>query len=64
MHKTCSISLASLPFILEEEAYQALKKYLDGLQKFFKNNPDKDEIIADMENSLAQKFTSLVKKIK
>jgi phage shock protein PspC (stress-responsive transcriptional regulator) len=61
MNKTISISLFQTPFILEEKAYEELQQYLNQVEKHFKNNPDKKEIIDDIENSLAQKFTKELK---
>jgi phage shock protein PspC (stress-responsive transcriptional regulator) len=57
MKKTLSISLANLNFVLEEDAYQKLSTYLEQVRNFFSINPDKDEIVKDIEYSIADKFT-------
>lgn len=58
MKKTTSIGLSNQNFILEEDAYQKLDEYLTEIKKYFEENPDKAEIIEDIENSIAQKFYS------
>jgi phage shock protein PspC (stress-responsive transcriptional regulator) len=60
MKKTLSISLANLNFVLEEDAYQKLVTYLEQIRIHFSNNPDKDEIVKDIEYSIADKFSKLL----
>lgn len=64
MHKTHAISLGNLVFSLEEDAYKKLDHYLSQIKKIFADNPDKDEIIADIENSIADTFTKKLSKSK
>jgi phage shock protein PspC (stress-responsive transcriptional regulator) len=64
MKKTDSISLAGLLFVLEDDAYKALEHYLTQIKHIFAHNPDKKEIIADIENSIASKFSEKLSKHK
>ena len=38
MNKTQNISIASLPVIIDDDAYQLLKKYLDNISTKFKDD--------------------------
>lgn len=49
MNKTISIHIQGFPFILEEQAYEALHNYLNALRKVLKNEQGIDEIIQDIE---------------
>ncbi|MFM6946177.1 MAG: PspC domain-containing protein [Flavobacteriales bacterium] len=49
MNKTISIHIQGFPFILEEQAYQALSQYLDALRKVLQHEQGIDEIIQDIE---------------
>lgn len=60
MKKTLSISLANLNFVLEEDAYLKLSAYLEQIRTFFATNPDKEEIVKDIEYSIADKFTQVL----
>ena len=48
MNKTISASLSQTSFIFDEAAYQKLEKYLKQVENFFKDNPDKKEILEDV----------------
>ena len=66
MNKTVTITLNKLIFYIEEEAYQSLKEYLDSIKVRFESSGDAAEILADMESSIADKFsekTSGVEKV-
>ena len=56
MQKTITITINKLIFYIEEEAYQILREYLDSIKEYFKSSPDTDEIIADMESNISEKF--------
>ncbi|PLX27754.1 hypothetical protein C0583_00745 [Candidatus Parcubacteria bacterium] len=56
MNKTITVTLNGQIFTLEEEAFDILQVYLDGIKKHFSKNEDKDEIIKDIEASIAEKF--------
>ena len=60
MNKTISITLASLIFNLEEEAYQKLNQYLGDVRNHLGNSTDKDEVMSDIESSIAEKFSEKI----
>lgn len=49
MNKTISIHIQGFPFILEEQAYEALQKYLSDLGKVLEHEEGQEEIIQDIE---------------
>jgi phage shock protein PspC (stress-responsive transcriptional regulator) len=59
MNKVVTIHLNGTAHQLEEAGYDALRAYLDSAAKQLAGNPDKDEIIADIEQSISDKFRSL-----
>lgn len=60
MNKVITINLNGLAFQLEEAGYDALRAYLDGAARRLEGNPDKDEIIADIEHSIAEKCRAVL----
>src|SRR5271157_5476683 len=56
MNKVIIINLNGNAYQLEEDAYDALCAYLDTARARLEGNPDRDEIIADIEQSIADKF--------
>lgn len=54
--KRCSLS--GIGFILEKEAYNRLNDYLQSLKKAYTNNPDSEEILADIEARIAELILS------
>lgn len=54
--KKCSI--AGISFTFEKDAYQALNDYIDSLKQSYKDDPDGDEIIADIEARIAELILS------
>lgn len=54
--KKCSI--AGVSFTLERNAYDALSDYLKSLHDTYKDNPDGEEIIADIEARIAELILS------
>ncbi len=54
--KKCSI--AGISFTLEKNAYEALKAYIKSLNDTYKDNPDGEEIIADIEARIAELILS------
>ena len=54
--KKCSI--AGISFTLEKDAYEALQTYIKSLNDTYKNNPDGEEIIADIEARIAELILS------
>jgi phage shock protein PspC (stress-responsive transcriptional regulator) len=55
MQKVITINLNGNAYQLEETAYGLLRVYLDGAELQLKDNPDKAEIISDLEQAIADK---------
>lgn len=55
MNKVIIINLNGRAYSLEEDGYHLLKKYLDQSAAKLEQNPDKDEILADLEQAIADK---------
>lgn len=64
MNKTLTINLNKTVFNIDEEAYDLLQAYLADVNEHFKNEPDKAEIISDIEARIAELFTEKLGKIK
>jgi len=55
MQKVITVNLNGNAYQLEETAYGALRAYLDRAELQLKDNPDKAEIIADLEQAIGDK---------
>ena len=55
-----SLSGHSRSFQLDEEAYRSLRDYLDRARSRLKRDPDRDEILRDLEQSIGDKLVSLL----
>ena len=55
MQKVITINLNGNAYQLEETAFGLLRVYLDGAELQLKDNPDKAEIISDLEQAIADK---------
>jgi phage shock protein PspC (stress-responsive transcriptional regulator) len=55
MQKVITINLNGNAYQIEEAGYGALVGYLDGAQRQLRDNPDRMEIIADLEQAIADK---------
>lgn len=60
MNKVITINLNGVAYQLEEAGYEALRVYLDRAAASMAGNPDKEEIIADIEQAIADKFRVLL----
>jgi hypothetical protein len=58
MKKTLSINVSGIIFHIEEDGYDTLRKYLDSINRYFSSFEDSSEIIADIENRIAEIFLS------
>ncbi|QQR54304.1 PspC domain-containing protein [Candidatus Peregrinibacteria bacterium] len=56
MKKVLNITIGGLVFIVEEDAYEALASYLNSIKTHFSKDKDGDEIVEDIEASIAEKF--------
>lgn len=60
MNKTIIININGQVFHIEEDAYEVLKKYMTGVKQHFAFTPDHEEIIADIENRIAEMFSEIL----
>jgi phage shock protein PspC (stress-responsive transcriptional regulator) len=55
MRQVITVSLNGRAYQLEDDAYEVLKAYLGDAAAALAGNPDKDEIVADLEQAIADK---------
>lgn len=60
MKKTVTVTLNGRKFELDEDAFHALERYLKMLEEHFKDDPDRKEIINDIEDRIAEHFSASV----
>lgn len=60
MNKVIAINLNGKACQLEESGYEALRAYLDGAARRLEGNPDRDEIISDIEQAIADKCRAIL----
>ena len=60
MNKVITINLGGNAYQLEEGGFEALRAYLDTAAARLKDNPDRDEIILDIERAIGEKFRALL----
>lgn len=56
MNKVITINLGGTAFQLEDAGYDALRVYLENAKARLGGNPDRDEILSDIEMAVADKF--------
>ena len=54
MNKVYNINLGGYPFVIDEDAYDQLRTYLAALNRHFQHSEGCEEIIADIENRMAE----------
>ncbi len=54
MKKSYSVNISGIIFQIDEDAYEKLNRYLDRLNLHFANTAGKEEIIADIEQRIAE----------
>ncbi|HYG37018.1 MAG TPA: DUF2807 domain-containing protein [Cytophagales bacterium] len=64
MKKNISINISGVIFHIEEDGYDQLKNYLDSISIYFSSFEDNKEIIADIENRIAEIFYSKLNETK
>jgi phage shock protein PspC (stress-responsive transcriptional regulator) len=62
MEKVINITLGKVVFYIESDAYKKLSTYLESVQKHFHKDEAGEEILEDIESSLAEKFFKQKKK--
>ena len=60
MNKVITINLGGNAYQLEEGGYDALRAYLETATARLAGNPDRDEILSDIERAIADKFRALL----
>lgn len=55
MNRVITISLNGNAFQLEEAGYETLRRYLDTAVARLRDNPDREEIVSDLEQAIADK---------
>ena len=60
MNKVITINLGGNAYQLEEGGYDALRSYLETAAMRLQGNPDRDEILSDIELAIAEKFRALL----
>ncbi len=66
MNKTVTINISGIIFHIEEDAYEALSKYLSTIKSYFSNTDGGNEIMSDIEARIAemlQNKTNTVKQV-
>lgn len=57
MKKTLTANISGTVFHIEEDAYEALQRYLTSIRSQFAGSPGEDEIMGDIEARIAELFT-------
>jgi phage shock protein PspC (stress-responsive transcriptional regulator) len=60
MNKVITINLDGTAYQLEEGGYNVLHAYLETAAARLQANPDRDEILSDIERAISEKFRSLL----
>jgi phage shock protein PspC (stress-responsive transcriptional regulator) len=60
MNKVITINLGGNAYQLEEGGYDALRAYLEIAAATLAGNPDRDEILSDIEQAIAEKLRALL----
>jgi phage shock protein PspC (stress-responsive transcriptional regulator) len=60
MNKVITINLGGNAYQLEEAGYDTLRAYLETATARLAGNPDRDEILSDIEQAIADKFRALL----
>ncbi len=58
MKKNISINISGIIFHVEEDGYERLQNYLESIGRYFSTFEDNKEIVADIENRIAEIFLS------
>jgi phage shock protein PspC (stress-responsive transcriptional regulator) len=61
MKKVININLGGLPYIIDEDAFEHLSKYLGSIRKHFSYSEGCDEILSDIELRMSELFQEQLK---
>ncbi len=64
MNKVITINLGGIAYQLEEQGYDTLRAYLETATTRLGGNPDRDEILSDIERAIGEKFRTLLTSFK
>ncbi len=64
MERVVTINLNGNPYQLEEPAYDAVRAYLERAEAALADNPDKAEVLRDLEQAIADKCASYLSPVK
>ncbi|MBS0386686.1 MAG: PspC domain-containing protein [Proteobacteria bacterium] len=64
MERVVTINLNGNPYQLEEPAYDAVRAYLTRAEAALADNPDKAEVVRDLEQAIADKCASYLSPVK
>ncbi|HEY4798622.1 MAG TPA: PspC domain-containing protein, partial [Bacteroidia bacterium] len=60
MNKTITINLSGIIFHIDEDAYMKLNNYLNTIRGYFSESEGRDEIMADIENRIAEMLSEKI----
>ncbi|MEK6616769.1 MAG: PspC domain-containing protein, partial [Bacteroidota bacterium] len=60
MNKTVTINLSGIIFHIDEDAYGKLHNYLSTIKGYFSESEGRDEIMADIENRIAEMLSEKI----
>ncbi len=58
MKRVITISLNGIAYQVDEQGYANLRRYVDRAEERLKDNPDRAEIMRDLEQSIGEKFSN------
>lgn len=64
MKKTISVNIHGRNFLIEEEAHERLSNYLQDIKNHFGSGANVEEVVADIEASIAEKLQSTITEYK
>ncbi len=56
MKKVINITIGTVVFSIEDDAYEKLSRYIDSIRNHFGTNEEGSEIVEDIEHGIAEKF--------
>ena len=62
MNKTVSININGTVFVIEEDAYAELDRYINSIKRQFGGFEDQDDIVADIEARIGENLSELLSK--
>ena len=60
MKRVVTVSLNGIAYQVEEPGYDTLRRYMDRAEARLKTNPDRTEIMRDLEQSIGEKFAAFL----